>query len=240
LVGEKNGNTLYFQNTGSVSAASFAAPLTYTFGLSDVGNYAAPTFADLDGDGDLDALVGNRDGNTLYFKNIGSATAASFAAPLTNPFGLSDVGFLASPSLADLDGDGDLDTLVANDAGNLRYFQNTGSASAASFTTPLTNPFGLSEVGYLATPAFAGSSSSMTCDMTPLLPPLRKPGTRLPRQLLARLRTGAWASGCCACTTPRGGAPMWVPLSYRSAAACPVRGFGMCAMVSSKWSGSRH
>ncbi len=39
------------------------------FGLTDLARYSAPTFADLDGDGDLDALVGEKDGNLLFFEN---------------------------------------------------------------------------------------------------------------------------------------------------------------------------
>lgn len=38
----------------------FSSPVTNAFGLSDVGYSAKPTFADLNGDGDLDALVGNK------------------------------------------------------------------------------------------------------------------------------------------------------------------------------------
>jgi len=155
LVGNTPGNTLYFQNAGSATAASFATAATNPFGLSNVGSFASPTFADLDGDGDLDALVGNLDGNTLYFQNTGSATAASFAAPLTNAFGLSNVGNFAAPTLADLDGDGDLDVLVGSNAENMLYFQNVGSATAASFAAPLTNAFGLSNVGRYAAPTFA-------------------------------------------------------------------------------------
>jgi len=135
---------------------SFAAPVTNSpFGLSNLGNYANPTFADLDGDGDLDALVGNNAGNTLYFQNIGSATAASFASPVTNALGLSAVPSKAAPTLVDLDGDGDLDVLAGEGYGNTRYFQNSGSATAASFAAPLTTPFGLSDVGYRSTPTFA-------------------------------------------------------------------------------------
>ncbi|MBD2388785.1 hypothetical protein [Cylindrospermum sp. FACHB-282] len=48
---------------------NFIAPITNPFGLTDVGFYAAPTFADIDGDGDLDAFVGNLDGNTQFYRN---------------------------------------------------------------------------------------------------------------------------------------------------------------------------
>ena len=37
------------------------------FGLSNVGRDASPTFVDIDGDGDLDAFVGELYGNTLFF-----------------------------------------------------------------------------------------------------------------------------------------------------------------------------
>ncbi|MDD5274862.1 MAG: VCBS repeat-containing protein [Methylovulum sp.] len=65
---------------------------------------ASPTFADIDHDGDLDALIGNFNGDTLYFENTGSATAPAFAAPVTNPFGLADVGQTATPTFVDIDG----------------------------------------------------------------------------------------------------------------------------------------
>ncbi|WP_246195020.1 FG-GAP-like repeat-containing protein [Allochromatium palmeri] len=146
---------MYFENTGSASSAAFATAQTNPFGLSDVGQYVVPTFADLDGDGDLDALIGEGYGNTLYFENTGSASSAAFATAQTNPFGLSDVGFSAAPTLADLDADGDLDALIGNSDGNTLYFENTGSASSAAFATAQANPFGLSNVGSLAKPTFA-------------------------------------------------------------------------------------
>ena len=155
FVGEGYGNTLLFENTGTPNAPAFAAPATNQFGLADVGFNAAPSFADLEGDGDLDAFVGAADGNTLLFENTGSANAPAFAAPVTNPFGLVDVGEQAQPAFADLDGDGDLDAFVGTSEGTTLFFANTGTPSAPAFASPATNPFGLADVGYFAAPAFA-------------------------------------------------------------------------------------
>ncbi len=44
----------------------FLTPSTNPLGLADVGFSAKPTFVDIDGDGDLDAFVGNSYGNASY------------------------------------------------------------------------------------------------------------------------------------------------------------------------------
>jgi hypothetical protein len=155
FVGNSQGEVLFFRNTGSAAAPALAPPIVNPFGLSDVGFYAAPAFADFDGDGDLDAAIGTRPGNTFFFQNTGAANAPAFAAPATNPFGLADVGMRAMPALADLDGDGDRDALVGNSVGALLFFRNTGTAAAPAFAAPLTNPFGLVDVGAQVAPALA-------------------------------------------------------------------------------------
>ena len=81
---------------------NFSAPINNPFNLTDVGYLAKPTFADIDGDGDLDAFVGNSNGNTLFYRNTGTASAPSFAPPVTNPFGLMNVGLYAAPTLVHL------------------------------------------------------------------------------------------------------------------------------------------
>ena len=155
FVGGRYGDVFFFQNTGTASAPAFAPPVTNPFGLADVGHQAAPTFADLDGDGDLDAAIGNTAGETVFFQNDGTAITPAFAAPLTNPFGLEDVGSRSRPTFADLDGDGDLDAAIGADDGETFFYQNTGTPSAPEFAPPLTNPFGLGDVGERARPAFA-------------------------------------------------------------------------------------
>ena len=63
------------------------------FGLSGAGGSVSLDFVDIDNDGDMDAFTGNYDGNTLFFRNIGTASSPFFEAPRTNPFGLSDAGY---------------------------------------------------------------------------------------------------------------------------------------------------
>ncbi|WP_040845975.1 FG-GAP-like repeat-containing protein, partial [Thiorhodococcus drewsii] len=158
LIGNKAGNSLYFENTGNATSAAFASALTNPFGLSDVDNRSNPTFADLDGDGDLDALIGEYFGDSLYFENTGSSTSAAFASAQKHPFGLTNVGYAAAPTFTDIDDDGDLDVLFGAQDGTL-YFENTGSATSAAFdafaANTQTDPFGLTNVGYSATPTFA-------------------------------------------------------------------------------------
>jgi hypothetical protein len=155
FVGTRHGDVLFYRNAGSAAAPALAAPLVNPFGLANGGFYAAPAFADLDGDGDLDLAVGINTGNTRWFRNTGSAAAPAFAAPLLNPFGLTDVGTHAVPDFADLDGDGDFDALLGNAGGNTQLFRNTGTAAAPAFAAPVANPFGLLDVGAHAAPALA-------------------------------------------------------------------------------------
>ncbi|TRU34674.1 MAG: VCBS repeat-containing protein, partial [Microcystis aeruginosa Ma_MB_F_20061100_S20] len=152
FAGNSDGNTLFYRNTGSASAPAFATPSTNPFGLTDVGFRAKPALVDIDGDGDLDALVGDQSGNTLFYRNTGTKSAPAFATPSTNPFGLTDVGSFAKPTFVDIDGDGDLDAFVGNTDGNTLFYGNTGSASAPAFAAPSTNPFGLTDVGDSAAP----------------------------------------------------------------------------------------
>jgi hypothetical protein len=138
VVGDQLGILHYFENTGSAVAPAFTEQTgaANPFNGVDVGFFAAPTFADLDGDGDLDAVAGESDGTLHYFKNTGSATAPAFTEQTgaANPFDGVDVVAFSVPSFADLDGDGDLDVLVGEQYGTLSYFENTGSATTPAFT----------------------------------------------------------------------------------------------------------
>ncbi|MFN7104873.1 MAG: FG-GAP-like repeat-containing protein, partial [Pseudorhizobium sp.] len=141
VVGANDGRLSTFRNDGG--AFTRLAGAANPFNGVDLGYYSSPSFVDLDGDGDLDAVVGNNDGVLAAFRNTGgSFTPLTGAA---NPFDGIDVGLIAAASFVDLDGDGDLDAVVGNSDGVLAAFRNAGG-----IFTPLTgaaNPFNGIDVG---------------------------------------------------------------------------------------------
>ncbi|MFN5119050.1 MAG: FG-GAP repeat domain-containing protein, partial [Cyanobacteriota bacterium] len=171
FIGERYGNTVFYRNTAAAGATApaCASPITNPFGIIDVGYDARPTFADVDNDGDLDLFIGNWYGNTVFYRNTAAAgaTAPAYASPITNPFGITDVGYGASPTLADVDGDGDLDLFIGNNYGNTVFYRNTAAAGATApaYASPITNPFGITDVGYHASPTFADIDGDRDLDL---------------------------------------------------------------------------
>ena len=137
-----------------MATPTFTLVGTNSFGLSGVGNYGAPTFADLDGDGDLDLLVGNKLGETVYFANVGTTLAPTFSLQGTNLLGISSYNTYAAPRLVDIDGDGDLDLFIGSKDGGTRFFRNTGTSASPSFSLEGTNLFGIISDSYMV-PSFA-------------------------------------------------------------------------------------
>ncbi len=81
--------------------------------------------------------------------------AQTFGPVQTNPFGLANIGDnYTSPAFADLDNDGDFDLLTGMRYGSFTYFENIGTNSSPSFTTGVTNPFGLTYIGGESAPVF--------------------------------------------------------------------------------------
>ena len=133
FVGNNGGATQFFRNTGTVNAPAFVSSAS-NFGITDNNTFARPTLTDIDGDGDLDMFVGDNTGNTQFFRNTGSVSVPSFVSA-SGAFGISDVGSFATPTFADIDGDGDMDAFVGNNDGEIRFFENT-ARSRPVLTTP--------------------------------------------------------------------------------------------------------
>jgi large repetitive protein len=142
------GEPVFVENRGSAVQPEFAGAVSQPFGLTEL-YVAQGAFADLDADGDLDVLA-LWSGIFGFHENTGTASTPAFALSVTAPFGLPlEVKHLKRPSLADLDGDGDLDLVAgADNDTDVLYFENVGSAAEPAFGSPETNPFGLAGERY--------------------------------------------------------------------------------------------
>jgi len=95
---------------------------------------AAVVFAhDWDGDGDLDLVVGDIEGQVHLVLNEGSKTKPAFGKDTLlqaagQPIKLASGD--AGPSVADWDGDGKADLLVGTGGGGVAFFRNTGTDHA--------------------------------------------------------------------------------------------------------------
>ena len=156
LLGEWRDRMAYYRNDGRRRSGrdkliprwtlvdSAAATLTR-------GRNTTPTLGDLDGDGDLDLIVGESSGALNYYRNDGGSSAPDFQL-VSDEFQDIDVGRRSVPTLVDLDGDGDLDLAVGSEISGLRLFLNEGTRWEPVFVE--TEPFG-PEVPAFTTPVFA-------------------------------------------------------------------------------------
>ena len=143
VIGGSVGTLLYYENTGGVYAPAGVNPFA---GINIGGGNSAPELGDLDGDGDLDLVLGANNGEIFYYENSGGA----YALAVPNPFAGIDVGNFSTPELADLDGDGDLDLFIGANDGTIHYYENNGGVYAAA----APNPFAAIDVGNFSTPTF--------------------------------------------------------------------------------------
>ena len=121
-----------YENVGTATAPALRLADADWLALAyDFGAYA-PTFGDLDGDGDLDLLVGGFNGRFAFLRNTGSASAPVYTRE-DDRWGGIDTGQYARGTLGDFDGDGDLDLVGGASSGRLRVYRNAGTAAEPRF-----------------------------------------------------------------------------------------------------------
>ncbi len=148
LLGTWNDGVYVYRNT-SKTEPRFVRDTTATIKFTRGSNYT-PTLVDIDGDGDLDVLVGEASGEINLVRNNGTRTAPKFEVE-SELFQSIDVGRRSHPALADLDGDGDLDLISGSEAGGVSFYRNDGSATEPRFVP--ANSFAL-PLPPMASPAF--------------------------------------------------------------------------------------
>src|SRR5262245_3209323 len=134
----RNGTVSYYQNTGNNHIPSFIERTDSANPLAEVDSSAvflSLALADVDADHDLDAFIGTGFGEVLYFENTGTPQTPAFVEHTgsANPLSAVDLFDKATPTLADMDADGDLDIFIGEHGDSIHYYENNGSPQTPHF-----------------------------------------------------------------------------------------------------------
>jgi len=137
LIGDNKGNTSAYENTGTKNSPVWTAKTEWN--VPDVGYYAAPYLADLDGDGDYDLLIGEYYGTLYSYENTGTKNSPVWTAKTewNVPYTGSSGRPTTRPAIADFDDDGDYDLLIGEYEGFTSGYENTGTKNNPVWTGKL-------------------------------------------------------------------------------------------------------
>lgn len=129
LVGLKNGEILYYNNTAGAGNPYNFVLANGNFEFIDVGNYAAPQLFDLNKDGNLDLILGEQNGSLFYYENQSSTSDYDFSVEIKNLgnittqnfdngvfFGYSTPFFFQQKN--------EINLILGGESGKIQYYQN--------------------------------------------------------------------------------------------------------------------
>ncbi len=123
----------------------------------------APAFGDLDADGDDDLLLGTWNKGVALLVNVGTPLNPSFTVT-DSQFVKLTRGSHSTPTLGDLDGDGDLDLFIGEASGTLNYYRNEGTPEAPRFEL-VSDEYGDFDVGRRSAPTLVDADGDQDLDL---------------------------------------------------------------------------
>jgi hypothetical protein len=165
ILGDELGNLHLWTDTSAAGEPALydltGASMADAEGVAiDVGQFAVPCLHDLDGDGDLDLLVGEKNGVVHLYENTGSAASAAFTLFSPNAGGVTVdnvLGINGFPTPSVLVTDTGSALVVGNELGHLQVFAlpENPLAAADAIWPEISNQWDGVYEGEFAAPALA-------------------------------------------------------------------------------------
>ncbi len=148
IIGTTGGKLHYYENIASTGAPAVFANHVINYQNIIGAGMASPQLFDMDGDGDLDLLMGTNNGKIYRYNNKGSATnpvfdliTSFFGGVNTKPYGYSN-GLTIPYFFKDA---GVTKLLVGTEFGTIYYYNNIDGNLTGNFNRVDTNLFNINE-----------------------------------------------------------------------------------------------
>jgi hypothetical protein len=142
-----------YENAGSATLPVWELNNGFAEGLP-AAVFMAACLADLDADGDLDFSAGDGWGHLYYYENVGSAFDPVWEEH-NEMYPYFGELYQANPELVDLDGDLDLDLVLAHATSSLLSYRNVGTPEAPIWEEDPSLCDGIQMPGSCVDPSFA-------------------------------------------------------------------------------------
>ncbi len=134
IAGTTDGKLNLFTNTG---AGNFTLTQT-NYQTIDVGDMATPQLIDLNGDGLLDLVIGEKFGNINYYQNTGTTTAPVFTFVTANLGGVDvrengNITGYSAPHFTKLTSGNAWQLLVGNEEGHIQVYDHIASDGSGTY-----------------------------------------------------------------------------------------------------------